>query len=185
MRSLIILGATLVLALCATAVPAFTADTGDIDVTITAQAPPAPCLVVSPGSVDFGTRPFSASDRALSEASADITFTNCGTVGQNLLAATSNATGTSGIWEPIDYEQTLTIDPCVAPNRFYLSIFIPNPAQYLIGLPRFVRSPRGGPPMVYPVGDTVSRLTFTMPCQGSNGAGETKSLNAFFTAVVA
>jgi hypothetical protein len=43
----------------------------------------------------------------------------------------------------------------------------------------------GGPPAVFPAGDKVFRMVFTMPCQGSNGAGAAKTLTATFTAVVA
>jgi hypothetical protein len=187
MRKLIALTGVLAAALALLAAPAFTADSGNIVVSITAQAPPAPCLTVSPGSVNFGTLPFSANAGAgLSSGESDITITNCGTAGQNLLAATTDATGPSGSWTPVDFEIVQTVDPCTAPNRFYLGIFgFTTPNLYMIGTPRHVRASLGGPLAVFPVGDKVFRMTIHMPCQGSNGAGELKSMTATFTAVVA
>src|SRR5919201_152749 len=87
----------------ATAVPAFSASSGTVAVSVTAQAPAAPCLTVAPGNVDFGTLPFSTptdSGYIPSSAQRDITFTNCGTAGQNLFGQASNATGPSGSWTP-------------------------------------------------------------------------------------
>ena len=170
------------------AAPAFTADSGTVAVTVTAQAPPAPCLTVTPGTVDFGTLPFSKDAGAgLSSGDANITVTNCGTVGQNLLGATTNATGPSGAWTPVNYYDTPTIDPCTAPDRFYLSLFgFTTPALFLTGTPRAVTTTLlGSTPVVFPTGDKVFRLTLTMPCTGSNGAGEQKALTTTFTAVVA
>jgi len=48
----VVLGAV---AMAASAVPALSADSGTVAVSITAQVAPAPCLTVTPGSVDFGT----------------------------------------------------------------------------------------------------------------------------------
>ena len=174
------------LALAASAAPAFTADSGTLTVSITARAPAAPCLTVTPGTVNFGTLPFSANaNSGLSEGEADITANNCGTAGQNLLGSTSNATGPGGSWTPLALGSSF--NPCVALDRFYLSIFgFTTPALYMTGTAAPVLASLGGPPAVFPAGDAkVFRLTFTMPCQGSNGAGETKTLSATFTATVA
>jgi hypothetical protein len=175
-------------AVAASAAPAFTADNGTVTVTVTAQAPAAPCLTVSPGSVNFGTLPFSANNGAgLVSGDSDITITNCGTVGQNLYGATTDATGPSGAWSPTGHDDlTGTIAPCPDTNHFYLSIFgFTTPAMYMTGTPTPVHASLGGPNAVFPVGDKVFRLSIVMPCQGSNGAGETKSLSTTFTAVVA
>jgi hypothetical protein len=174
------------LALAATAVPALTADSGTVTLSITARAPAAPCLIVTPGSVSFGTLPFSTNAGAgMSTADANITTTNCGTAGQNLLGSTTDATGSSGSWTPFAY--TGSVDPCVAPNGFYLSIFGFNtPSLFLTHTPAAVLAALGGAsPAVFPPGDKVFRMTLVMPCQGSDGAGETKTLSSTFTAVVA
>lgn len=176
-----------VVAMAATAVPAYTADTGTVAVSVTAQAPPAPCLTVTPGSVDFGTLPFSADNNAnsgLSQGhSGDISFSNCGTANQNLLGSATPATGASGSWTPLADDGT-NVHPCPAPDQFYLALFLPHPSLYLSGTPAVVLA-YGGAPAVYPAGSTtLSRLDIIMPCQGSNGAGEAKTLTATFTAVV-
>src|SRR4051812_26297725 len=128
------------IALAATAVPAFTADSGNVTVSITVQAPVAPCLTVTPGSVNFGTLPFSTNAGAgLSSGEANVTVGNCGTAGQNLLGSTTDATGPSGSWSPLAY--TGIIDPCTAPNGFYLSLFgFTTTSLYMIGTPAPVRA---------------------------------------------
>jgi hypothetical protein len=174
--------------MAATAAPAFTADSGTVAVSVTAQAPPAPCLTVTPGSVDFGTLPFSTDNNASSGLSqghsSDISFKNCGTADQNLLGSTTPAAGPGGSWTPTAYDGT-SPHPCPVVDQFYLALFLPNPSLYLTGTPALVLA-SGGAPAVYPAGSTtLSRLDILMPCQGSNGAGETKTLTATFTAVVA
>lgn len=175
------------IATAATTVPAFGAGSGTVAVSVTAQAPAAPCLTVTPGSVNFGTLPFSTNNGAGAvSGDSNITITNCGTVGQNLYGATTDATGPSGAWSPTGHDDlTGTIEPCPATNHFYLSIFgFTTPAMYMTGTPTPVHASSGGPNAVFPVGDKVFRLSIIMPCQGSNGAGEAKTLTATFTAVV-
>jgi len=173
-------------ALTASAVPAFTADSGTVTVSVTAQAPPAPCVTVTPGTVNFGTLPFSADAGAgISEGDTDVDIANCGTAGQNLLGATTDAVGPSGAWTPLPYLGT--VDPCAAPNRFYLYLFgFTTPALFMTATPAPVTTTLIGPTAaVFPVGVKTFRLGIYMPCRGSNGAGETKALTATFTAVVA
>ena len=169
----------------ATAVPAFSAGTGTVAVSITAQAPPAPCLTVSPGSVNFGTLPYSTNNGAgLKEGDTDITVNFCGTAtGQNLLGSATPATSSGGSWIPLAYDGT--IHPCPALNQYYVSIFgFTSTALYMADTPAPVLHSLGGTPEVFPAGDKGFRLSLIMPCQGSNGPGETKSLTATFTAVV-
>jgi hypothetical protein len=169
-------------AMTATAVPALSADSGSVAVSVTAQAPAAPCLTVTPGAVDFGTLPFSRSNGEQIGAHAGVTITNCGTAGQNLLAATTDAVGPGGSWRPLALSGTADI--CTAPDRFYLSLASTSrPDLYLVGTPAPVLATGGGPPAVFPPGANGFQLLIIMPCQGSNGAGETKTLTATFTAV--
>lgn len=177
-------------AMATTAVPAYTADTGAVAVSVTAQAPPAPCLTVTPGSVDFGTLPFSTNNVArsagggLSEGHQDIAIANCGTAGQNLLGHTTDATGPGGAWTPMADDGT--IHPCPQVNRFYLELVgFTVSTLVMTGNTAAVGTSNGGPPAVFPAGSRHDfRLELLMPCQGSNGAGETKTLTATFTAVV-
>ena len=187
-RLLILIAALAGLVLAAGAAPAVTADsdTGTVDVSITTQEPAAPCMTVTPGSVDFGTLQFSASNTT-SQATADITLAFCGTAtGQNLLGATTPAIGSSGSWTPRNDDGL--IQPCVESNQFYLSLngFNANPQTrsiYMTGTPAPVLTFSGGP-AVFSTGAQPFRLIVIMPCQGSNGAGETKKLTATFTAVL-
>ena len=186
MRRLIALvGSLIAVGLSATVVPAFTADSGTVAVSVTAQAPPAPCLTVTPGTVDFGTLPFSTI-ALMSVGPSNITVSNCGTAGQNLLAATTDATGPSGSWTPIAFSG-VPPEPCqtLNLNGFYLELLKVggDPPLYMTGTPAPVRA-QNGTPDVFPAGDQVFRLSIFMPCVGSNGAGERKSLTATFTAVV-
>lgn len=181
--ALVIVAASLVvLALCST--PALTADSGTVTVSVIARADAAPCLTVAPGSVGFGTLPFSTSNAALSEGTQDITVSNCGTADQNLLGSTTDATGPGGSWTPRAYNGS--INPCAARDEFYLYIFgFTNPALYMTGTAAPVLASSGGAPAAFPTGDKVFRLGLIMPCQGSSGAGETKAITATFTGVVA
>lgn len=168
------------------AAPAFTADNGSVVVSVAAQAPVAPCVTVTPGTVNFGTLPFSTDDGAgLSQGNSDITVGFCGSAtGQNLLGSTTNASSASGAWTP--QPLTTSIDVCPATDRFMLGVFgFTTPQLVLTGTPAPVLGSLGGPPAVFPAGDKVFRMTFYMPCQGSNGAGETKTLTTTLTAVVA
>jgi hypothetical protein len=140
--------------LAAGAVPAFPADSGTVAVSVTAQAPPAPCLTVTPGTVDFGTLPFSRTPN-YSIGSRDVTVNN---------------------------RPCLTINL----NGFILELLKSGGILPLsmTGTPAPVLAWPSGTPEVFPSGDQIFRLRIFMPCQGSNGAGETKTLTATFTAVV-
>jgi hypothetical protein len=167
------------------AAPAFSADSGTVAVSITAQAPAGACLTVTPGSVNFGTLPYSTNNGAgLKEGDTDITVNFCGTAtGQNLLGSTTPASSPGGSWTPLAYDGT--IHPCPALNQYYLSIFgFTSLALEMAETPAPVLHSLGGSPEVFPPGDKGFRLSLIMPCQGSNGPGETKSLTATFTAVV-
>ena len=165
--------------------PAFTDQNGTVAVTITAQAAAAPCLTVTPGAVNFGTLPFSTSNNSMSEGSTEISVGFCGTAtGQNLLGSTTPATGAGGSWTPLAYDGTL--HPCPALDQFYLYIFgFTVQSLYMSETPAPVLQSLNGPRAVFPLGDKVFRFGILMPCHGSNGAGNTKTLTATFTAVVA
>jgi hypothetical protein len=172
------------IATIAAAAPAFSADSGTVAVSITAQS--GACLTVTPGSVNFGTLPYSTDNGAgLKQGNADITVNFCGNAsGQNLFGSTTTATSSGGSWTPLAYDGT--IHPCPAPNQYYLSVFgFTSFALYMAETPAPVLHSLGGSPEVFPPGDKAFRLSLIMPCQGSNGAGETKTLTATFTAAVA
>jgi hypothetical protein len=179
------------IALAAGAVPAFTADSGTVTASISVPAPPVPCLTVTPTSLDYGTQPFSTNNGAgLNPIGTNLTVNFCGTAaGQNLLASTTAATGPSGSWTPSAYNPG--VNPCPSVNVFYLEVYnalantSPPPAIALTSALAPVPASLGGPPEVFPSGDQLVPVRLTMPCQGSNGAGETKTFTVTFTAAVA
>ena len=177
-------------ALVLTAVPAFTADTGTVAVTVTAQAAATPCITVVPTTLDFGTLAFSTagvlSRRFIGGAGVSPTVTNCGTADQFMTLATTNATGTSGSWTPTGAADGT--NPCPAVNTFNITGHREADANQgirLTGSPALVPAVGGiGPYLQGPGVSDNFGFTLNMPCQGSNGAGEQKSLTLTFTAAV-
>jgi hypothetical protein len=176
--------------LAAGAAPAFTVDTGTVAVTVTAQAAATPCITVAPSTLDFGTLPFSTagtlSRRFIGGAGVSPTATNCGTADQTMTITGSNASSTSGPW-------TITgaadgTNPCPTVNQFNLTGHREADANQEIRLttsPVLVRAVGGVGPYVQ--GPNLSDnfgFTLNMPCQGSNGAGEQKTMTVVFTAAI-
>ena len=153
--------------LIAGAVPAFTADTGSVTVTVTAQAAATPCITVGPSTLDFGTLPFSTagslSTRFIGASGTSPTVTNCGTAGQNLTMTGSNASSSSGSWTISGAARGT--NPCPAPNGFNLTGHREADANQDIRLstsPTLVRAPNGVDPYVQGPGNaetSASRST--------------------------
>jgi hypothetical protein len=177
-------------ALAMSAVPAFTADTGTVAVTVTAQAAATPCITVAPTTLDFGTLAFSTagvlSRRFIGGTGTSPTVANCGTADQFMTLATTNATGPSGSWTPTGAADGT--NPCPAVNSFNITGHREADANQGIRLtstPALVPAVGGvGPYMQGPNVSDNFGFTLNMPCQGSNGAGEQKSLTLTFTAAV-
>jgi hypothetical protein len=176
------------LALAAGAVPAFTEESGTVTMKITAAPPAAPCVLVSPNSLDFGTLPFSNST-AISFASRTLTIRSCatGTTKEKVVVAGTDAVGPSGArW--ILPTSGARIG---CPVDVYTMLLLLGSGPPFTVIEAIETSPK----------DIVNRSTLTayewspdqsqdfelrveMPCEGSNGAGETKSLSVTLTAVV-
>lgn len=193
MRTRLVL-ATAALALAALAGgagPALTSDNGTVAVTITAEGQATPCITVAPTTLDFGTLGFSSpgvlSTRFVGQDGVTPTVTNCGTVGQEIFLAASDATGPSGSWTPAG--QAVNTNPCPAIDTFNLSANRDGVSQSffarLSGSPVPALADNGQGSYVQPTGAAdVFGFQLDMPCQGSNGAGEQKSLTVTFTAVI-
>jgi hypothetical protein len=181
------------LGLAAGAIPAFTADSGTLTVGVTAEAPATPCVTVTPDTIDFGTLPFSTpTARITREAATMARVTNCGAASQNVMAAGTDAASSSGgswnlgLWSDAPPEG----NPCVVgPNLYFLNT---NTTAGAVVVTRstitktsaFLLAP-GLAPAVWPASaSTDIGLELTMPCRGSNGGGEAKTLSITFTAVV-
>ena len=190
-RLLCAVAAAAVAALVAGAVPAFTADTGTVTVTVTAEPPATPCITVAPPTLDFGTLAFSTagslSTRFVGGAGTSPTVTNCGTAGQNLTLTGSNASGAGGSW--IISGSARGTNQCPTVDRINLTGHREadaNQGIHLTTSPRLVLAPGGVTPYVQGAGlaDNFG-FTLDMPCQGSNGAGDEKTLTVTFTATIA
>jgi hypothetical protein len=175
--------------LAAWAAPAFTADTGTVAVTVTAQAAATPCITVAPSTLDFGTLAFSTAgtlSRRFIGGAGSPTATNCGTADQTMTITGSNASSVSGMW-------TITgaadgTNPCPTLNQFNLTGHREADANQEIRLttsPVLVRAVGGVLPYVQGPGVADNfGFTLNMPCQGSNGAGEQKTMTVVFTAAI-
>jgi hypothetical protein len=180
-------------ALAASAAPAFSDGSGAVALSVTAQPPPVPCLTLSASTRDFGVLPFATPGSTGSFGGTLWTMTNCGTAGENVLASATNASGPSGSWtltSPFAY------NPCPTINAFSLLWHIADqngiPLQSFLNMslsntPQMATNNHNpADPWVFSAGGlTYSSLDLAMPCRGSNGAGETKTFTATFTAVVA
>jgi hypothetical protein len=194
MRKLIALAGVLGTALTLMAAPAFTADSGNLVVSITAEPPPAPCLTVSPATIDFGTRAFSTPAlRGDAYSATRVRVANCGTASENVAAVGTDASGPSGDWTLGHWatDAPPAGNPCVnRPNLYFLGT---NGSSGDVVLQRdtitktsgLLTQPGGDPGVWNPGAAADIQMYLIMPCQGSNGAGEAKTLSATFTAIVA
>ena len=176
-----------VVAAAATAVPAFTADSGTVTATVTAQAPPAPCITLSRSTVDFGTLPFSdpaVSPTPLHTASPAVRVTSCSTAAENVFGAVSDAAiASGGSWDVTDRNDSNTCD--VGLNSSKPGWNHPNISGRLYN-PRPDGSFAPQPPLAL-AASAGADVTYwiQMPCRGSDGAGQTASMTFHLLAVTA
>lgn len=185
-------------AFAAGAVPAFSADSGAVNLTITAEAPPAPCLLVSPAGIDFGTQPFSKPGvRNQGYGATPARTESCSTAPQNVSVVGTDATGPSGNWELAFWatEAPANGNPCESARRniYFLGTNGSSGDTTLVRdaitkTPRLLSDYDASntiiPGVWQPGGVANIQLELIMPCEGSNGAGEQKSLSITFTAIV-
>jgi hypothetical protein len=174
------------LTLAAGALPALTADSGTVTLSITIQAAASPCLTVGPAAVDFdGPKAFSTpSAYVTSDSLGTVTLTNCGTVPENISEAGTDAAGPSGSWA---LTQRAPGNPCsVGTDAYFLWANAVNGAFQSAPVsrqPTVLRDSSGQPAVWNGGASTQTNFTLFMPCQGSNGAGETKTFSINYTAV--
>jgi hypothetical protein len=178
-------------AMAATAVPAFTADNGTVAVSVTAAAPAAPCLTFDPGSVDFGTKPFSISGNP-AQGTATLNLTNCGTANENMTIAGTDAFVPGSAWT-LEIRDTPYASTCAAGlDKYFLDVTgleQPDQGPGVYGIQNAVsrtaamlHASSGTTHVFAPSSQTPLRLILEMPCQGSDGAGGTASLALRFVA---
>jgi len=152
----------------ATALPAFAADSGNIDAHVTVAMP---CLeIIDPTTdIDFGTLGFSQ-DAGLIQGQTSIKYANCSAAESRVWAQGTDATGTSATWT---LYSALTGSPCTwGPNTYGLSLAGLVLGTTSIELPGTLAGNT----------DKTSLYYLSMPCAGSDGAGETMNFRVTLTA---
>lgn len=162
----------------ATAVPAFTAASGTVTMSITAQPAAEPCieLLDPPGTqINFGTVGFSVPNQ-LSQKLGDVDprLRNCSSADEAVLIKGDDATAPSAIWQLVVGS---AVGVCSAPNLYALL------AQVFGGSAVWVGKVPG--PFIASAASGATRdfqLNLVMPCAGSAGAGQTFATSVVLTA---
>jgi hypothetical protein len=145
---------------------------GSVDATVT-MAQSAVCLELSTTSVDFGTRQFG--DVAIA-ATPGVIATNCGGIGEDVLAHGSNATGAGPTSWTLDDTGTCT-GGTLAADHFGLAIERQDTSAQvrLSGANKALETLTGGAAI-----DHLARID--TPCPGSSGAGVVMAMQMTFVA---
>jgi hypothetical protein len=153
--------------LAANAAPTFTADNGTVEASVTVATP---CLVVTPGQIDFGTLPFSTTQ--ISFGVAPISYTNCSESPERVYGRGTDASGGgSATW-------SLSTVPCNGTlNNYTQGVTRPgNPATFLTTTDLELETVAGN------LAGAYNQASITMPCAGSDGTGSYMSFQFIFTA---
>jgi hypothetical protein len=175
-------------AFAADALPAFSADNGTIVGTVSAAAPPAPCIELSSTSANFGTASFAPQLDYRLVPSDPITFTNCGAAVSSFEIVGTDAAGPSGPWTLTD--EWLLCDGRL--NRYGLLVseqpegWEPDSLSTIAKTLSHHRPPANMIEDTFDPGEAEAfKFLLAMPCVGSNGAGETFSFTIGLMATVA
>lgn len=156
------------------ATPILAADNGTVEASVSVAAP---CLIVSPGQVDFGTLPFSTVS-GVSAGFENLSYANCSTAAEVVFGRGTDATGNSG-GTPISWALEPTLNGCggIGVNQYNLSVRIP-------GSPNFALAATDAAIETVQPGNSgaANSLALVMPCSGSDGIGTLMSFQAIFTA---
>jgi hypothetical protein len=184
MRNTRVLGtvATLGIAVLAMgAVPAFTADNGTVNVSVTASAPAGPCIEVTGTDVSFGTLPFSStSQTGFAYGNVNPRFRNCSTVDEDVAIEGSDATGPAATWALVP-----GLSNCggssPALDEYHLSYFVDGGNRQSVTKAKTALLTSAAP-AASPDHELVLQLI--TPCVGSKGAGQTFAASVVLTATL-
>jgi hypothetical protein len=156
------------------AVPSFGDNVGTVNAQVTVAAP---CLTLSTTSIDFGTILFATNPPTgpTSKFILPYTITNCGSANETLYVKGTDATSTSS-----STKWTLNwISPCTAgPNNYGMRAT----EQWVGGGYRDLTTTAQALPTALPDGTAKSyNNEISSPCVGSNGAGETMTMQIVYT----
>lgn len=150
--------------------PVVAADGGAVDVDVTVAMP---CLIVYPTTIHFGTLPFTPeqySDAGVGMQA--IGYDSCAGIDEIVSARGTDATGTSASW-------ALSKDgvPCMTVGGNFYNLWLGGVSSgFLDTTDQVIETVSAG------ATGTVNNLFLRMPCVGSDGAGETMTLQVIFTA---
>ncbi len=179
-------------ALAVGAVPAFTADTGTINVTVTAAAPVGPCIefdATRGTQVGFGARPFSTAAQA-TFALGDVAprFSNCSpTATESFNISGTNALHSSPPVGIINWTLAGGVgNPCPTQGIYRLFYNTDNNGSWPITqTAALLRNLSNGATTFAPGEAHDLGLEIGMPCEGTPGAGLAFSLTVNLTALIA
>lgn len=158
-------------ALASSPITALAADSGTVDAQVTVATP---CIIVSPTAVDFGTLSFTTlAVQGYSQRS--IQLQNCGTSPEQVYVRGTDATlGGSTVWSLV------AADPCSGGlNEYFLRARDNSNTGPFVGLTttdQALETVSAGSNAL------TNELQLVMPCTGSDGAGQTVTFQAIFTA---
>lgn len=154
-------------------VPVFSADNGTVTATVSVQD--VPCITLGVTTLNHGTKAFS-STTLVTDTKNISNIDSCSSAAQTLLATGSNATGSGVTWTPV-----ATVNCSSTPkNQYRMALRNPGPPT-VINL-SLAAQPFGS--LSADQQDFLAEATLTMPCTGSDGAGETMSMSITLTATV-
>lgn len=176
MRRLTLAGSILVAlgAFFASGIPVFGDTGGTVPATVT--VPAAVCVTVDTTPISYGTLPFSPDGSASVSNRSVGGVTSCSTVNQDLAVAGANATGNLGAsWDLV------AAGSCPGMGIDKFKHVIQDPDSSFLGL-----TTTGQILTLLSPSEVIGSLTtdFIMPCQGSEGAGQTMSTSIIFTATI-
>jgi hypothetical protein len=159
----------------ASALPAFSADSGSISARVQVGAP---CITLSATSIDFGLGSFSQQGQNAGAFDDTVTISNCGGVGSTLWVSATNAQA--------DGDPIWTLDPlavggaCAAgANRYGLEVWDNVPEHLPLSIGTTATQLEG---TLAGNGAVPLRHSLHMPCVGSIGAGRTVTMQIDYTA---
>lgn len=179
MKKLGLVGSILVVvgAFFAGGVPAFGDGTDSVTVTASVQA--EACITVGTSNINYTTAPFSSGTTLVTRDSSVQDVDSCATAPQTLLVKGTNATGPGANWSLTDVNGNCSAGLSVNQFRHEIGTISGNPLSL-----RLTTIDRSIGTLLTTHVDMNFATTFTMPCTGSGGAGQTVSSSIIFTATV-
>lgn len=179
--ALVVLVAATVVAWAASALPAFGADSGTVDATVTVATP---CILISPPTVDFGSMAFRDGSEEYADLVANpqtIGYTNCSEAAENIFARGTNAADANGA------TASWALDPGLAscpqtPDVFGMALTDATLGGVQLALDNAQLEGALAPALAPGATGGFNMWHVIMPCTGSSGAGATMAMSVIFTA---